>query len=529
MVVDEEREVDARHERVQRLGLRLGVGAGPAVGVAERERLGALVVVAPLVGEVAVEVDAVVGVDHAVAVVVAQVLAPEPLVLLEGPVVAVGIGDGKEPQLRRVHDAAQLRVAGRVAVEVVVGEPPHHLRRDPLACVLRAEIEHGGALAVRHLVGVLGDLQGDDVLALMGLADGHELGDPRVRRGHLLELLLQPAGARVVPEDLEPVGRERGRALRRRHAVDALGAHLHALAAQLVSLATAQDRLDAHGALAAQGLELQLVAIEPELAELAELGPVEFPCVDVEPRVSAVLRRRRRLRDPGGRHRQDGRERDRSESPHVSPSNGRTCPSGRVCSAPGRCQAPVVRPATRPGCGRRRRPCRVRRFPRLSTTTSNSRLAARRVRRFQFTNVTTGRGGRGGTGAAPGRLEPAAVQTPRTSNSALAARRVRRFPRLSMTTSNSAVRGVGYRLGPAGRTPPPPVRRRLPAGSVRRGGPRRRRCGVAYRLGPAGRPAAAGAASSSASSASTRAAISSRVRRTSSSGRPFGSGSSHST
>jgi hypothetical protein len=97
VVVDEELRVDALDEHVQRLRLGLGVRARPTVGLVGRVGRGAFVVVAPAVVEVAVEVDAVARRDLAVAVVVAQVLAPQPLAFLEREVVAVGVGDGDDP------------------------------------------------------------------------------------------------------------------------------------------------------------------------------------------------------------------------------------------------------------------------------------------------------------------------------------------------------------------------------------------------------------------------------------------------
>ena len=199
MVVDEELEADPRHQAVDRPGLGLRGGTGSPVGLTARLGRRALVVVAPLGREVAVEVDAVVGGDPAVAVVVAQVLAPQPVAGCEREVVAVGVGDRDEPQLGRVDQLGDRRV-GAVAVDDVVGEAAHHLRRDPLPGVLGAEVERRRPAAVTDAAGVPGHLEGDDVLALHRLADRDQLGDVRMLGGELLELVLQAARRAVGPE-----------------------------------------------------------------------------------------------------------------------------------------------------------------------------------------------------------------------------------------------------------------------------------------------------------------------------------------
>ena len=153
VVVDEEVEVDAGEQCVERLRLRLAVGRRPAVGVAHRVGRGALVVVAPVGGEVAVEVDAVAERDLAVAVVVAQVLAPQPIPLGEGEVVPVDVLHREEPQLAGVDEVGDLLV-GPVAVQHVMHEPAHHLGRDPLTRVLGAHVHDRGTAPVADPVGV---------------------------------------------------------------------------------------------------------------------------------------------------------------------------------------------------------------------------------------------------------------------------------------------------------------------------------------------------------------------------------------
>ena len=83
VVVDVELEADALRQAHDRLRLALGRRAGAAVGLAREDLRGALLVVLEVLRVVAVRVDAV-GVRRlAVAVVVAQVLAPQPLVVNE--------------------------------------------------------------------------------------------------------------------------------------------------------------------------------------------------------------------------------------------------------------------------------------------------------------------------------------------------------------------------------------------------------------------------------------------------------------
>lgn len=200
VVVDAVREADPLLEGVQGLGLGLGARSRTAIGLAGGVGGRALVVVAPLVGEVAVEVDTVAHGDGAVAVVVVEVLAPQAVVgALEGVVVAVGVGRQDEPQLGGVDDLLDALV-GLVVVDVVVEQPPGHLRCDPLARVLVGHVEDGGFGAVLGLLRVLGQLEREDVLAVHGLADGDELGEAGVGLGGGEELLLEPAASAVRPE-----------------------------------------------------------------------------------------------------------------------------------------------------------------------------------------------------------------------------------------------------------------------------------------------------------------------------------------
>ena len=89
------------------VGARLGLGPRrrPAVGVAGGLLGGALLVVVPLLRVVAVDVDAVADLDHAVAVDVARVLPPQAL-CVEGELVAVRIDHREEPELGPLQDLA---------------------------------------------------------------------------------------------------------------------------------------------------------------------------------------------------------------------------------------------------------------------------------------------------------------------------------------------------------------------------------------------------------------------------------------
>ena len=183
-------------------GLRLGFGrrGRAVVRVARRVGGGALLVVAPARREVAVEVDAVAGRDDAVAIVVAQVLAPQPVVAVrEREVVAVRVGDRDEPHLRRVHEGRDVRVRA-VAGEDVVEEAADHLGRDPLACALRGDEDGRRTPSVPDRRRILRHPNGDDLLALRRMADDPTLGDRRVRRRLRLHLLVDPSRAAVRTE-----------------------------------------------------------------------------------------------------------------------------------------------------------------------------------------------------------------------------------------------------------------------------------------------------------------------------------------
>ena len=108
-----------------------------------------------------------------------------------------------------------------------------------------------GRLPSRVLRALLGDLEGDDVLALHRLADDDQLGDVGVVGGDLFELLLEAAGPAVRAEDRVALGGEARRHLGRRLAVDLLQLEVDALVGELVRLLTADHDLDIELATAA--------------------------------------------------------------------------------------------------------------------------------------------------------------------------------------------------------------------------------------------------------------------------------------
>jgi hypothetical protein len=161
VVVDEEHGLHAAHQAIEgsRLGLR--VRRRPAVRLVAGIRRAALVVIAPAGREVPVRIDSVdTGLDHAIAVVVSQVLAPETVARRERVVVAVGVRHRDEPQLACVDEVGDGGVRA-VAVDEVVHEASTGLRREPLASMLGRHVEDRWSLA-----GALADAEGEDGLAL---------------------------------------------------------------------------------------------------------------------------------------------------------------------------------------------------------------------------------------------------------------------------------------------------------------------------------------------------------------------------
>ena len=114
VVVDVELEADPIRQAHDRLRLPLGRGPRAAVGLARDDLRGALLVVLEVLRVVAVRIDAVGDRRLTVAVVVTQVLTPEPLDV-ERVLVPVRVHHRDEPQLRRLEQLLGLRVVVRPA------------------------------------------------------------------------------------------------------------------------------------------------------------------------------------------------------------------------------------------------------------------------------------------------------------------------------------------------------------------------------------------------------------------------------
>jgi hypothetical protein len=247
-----------------------------------------------VVGEVAVRVDAVADLGHAVSVVVAQVLPPQPHVV-ERVLVPVGVGNREEPELGRLEQLADLAVVGPPLVDVVVHQPPVDLGGDPLPGVLGGAVEDRRPRAVRRAASTLGQLDRDDLAALCGVAEDLELHQLGVvaRRG--VELVADASRLVVRAPDGEAAGRLRGCELPDRPAaLDALELHVDAVPPEPVGLGLVEDHVELDTA-----RDLSLVAhVDTRLREHGQLLRRHRRRVDVElVRVSARAGRRCR---PGG-------------------------------------------------------------------------------------------------------------------------------------------------------------------------------------------------------------------------------------
>ena len=326
-------EVHPVHQRQERLGLRLRGRPRAAVGLGRGVGVRSLVVVVPARREVPVRVHAVDGGDLPVAVVVAQVLPPEPVLRVEGEVVAVGVRDQDEPQLAVLHQLRELlrrdpvnglsvRPDGRALLAVVVEEEPKRaalgLAGEPLAGVLDGRVEHGRPAAVLPLLRVLRDLHRVDRKAAQRMPDRLELRDPRILRGEVLHLRLDvrggvPRGARhgdvgtrVRTPDLPAACRLGGRGLERgapAARADQLGPD--AGPAELSDLRVGGDDLDTLA-------PLSLCHVEAQLLQLTELiHPLGVRPVGVQPDAGRCGRGDRK-------HEKRGKRNDDSTDLHAS-------------------------------------------------------------------------------------------------------------------------------------------------------------------------------------------------------------------
>ena len=178
-------------------------------------------------------------------------------------------------------------------------ESADHLGGDPLAGVLGGGVEHGRALPVLGLLGVLGDLEGQDLLSVDAVADRHQLGDLGVRSGRGTQLIGDPALGAVGPEHVETLGQLLAGSNGGLLPVDPLDGGLDALGAELGGLPVGDDHLEAD--VAAGGLvRNDVVGVDAHLVEHVEPAG---GCLD-DVHLEGVI-----ARGPGGRWSRRGRRR----------------------------------------------------------------------------------------------------------------------------------------------------------------------------------------------------------------------------
>ena len=143
--------------------------------------------------------------DLAVAVVVAQVLAPQPLDV-ERVLVAVGVGDEHEPQLGLLQQLADLAVVGAASWSTKWWRrAPVDLGADPLAGVLQRAVEHRRPATRRGRPRApLVTLSGDDLAALAGVADHLELHQLRLSRASAYSSSRMPPGSSYERHTVNP-------------------------------------------------------------------------------------------------------------------------------------------------------------------------------------------------------------------------------------------------------------------------------------------------------------------------------------
>src|SRR3954468_18046383 len=310
MQVGLELRLDLLDQALHRLRLGLGRDARAAVGLVRRIGRRALVVEAPMLGEVAVGIDAVAGGDLPVVVVVAQVLAPQALVV-ERVLVAVRVGRDDEPQLGALEHVADLLVVRAPAVDEVVQKPSVDLEADPLARVLVGRVEDRRPRAVALAAGRLGDLQREQLTPLVGPAEHLELDDLRVLGGDLVQLVAD--ATRLVPRAPDVVAADR-------HGARLLGDGLPLLVARERDVDARRLELrDLTGGEDGVGLDAgRRAALPGELDALRALGDVRRTAlqrVHLEP--LAALRDAWAGQDHGQRDR--GTDRRTHPRPHRSP------------------------------------------------------------------------------------------------------------------------------------------------------------------------------------------------------------------
>ena len=134
----------------------------------------------------------------------------------------------------------------------------------------------------------MGDLEGDDVLALHRLADDDQLGDVGMGGGDLFELLLEATWSAVRAEDRVARSGEARRHLCRRLAVDLLELEVDALVGEVVGLLAADHDLDVE-LTAGRRHGRDVARVDAGGAQRLELAQVERADVDVEAVVARLL------------------------------------------------------------------------------------------------------------------------------------------------------------------------------------------------------------------------------------------------
>ena len=259
--------VDESRQR-PRLGLR--GGGGTAIGLVRRIRGRPLVVVAPVLGVVAVGVHAVGGGYLAVAIVVAQVLAPQALMVV-GVLVAVGVRRDDEPELRALEQPPDLPIIGAPAVDEVVQQATVHLDRDPLARVLVGRVQHRRPRPVALPAGTLRDLQRDYLATLIRPSDYVEVDYLGVFASHPVQLVSDSPRLVPGPVDVEAADRLRGGLRAHRPASPvALQPHLDAGSSQLGALGIGENDVGSNAPpRVAQAGELEALCRSSDLARVA--------------------------------------------------------------------------------------------------------------------------------------------------------------------------------------------------------------------------------------------------------------------
>ena len=323
VVRDQELELQPVEQRLVRLNLGLRGRRGAAIVVGRKLRARALVVVAPIHVVVPVRVDAVVVCDLSVAVVVAEVLPPQPFVI-ERVLVAVRVRDDQEPKLTRVDQVRDLGVLA-VVVDELVEKPAIDLRGDPLPCMNRRHVQHVRTRAVGERLRVLRHLQRDDLAALERVADHFELHDLGVATRDRVELIANAVPLVVRAPDVEAGGRLGRRALGLRAALLVTPRlHVDALRCELRDLGLREDKVCLDSG---RGLPRRryVVAVAGDFSELRRTDDSR---VEIERGAGVAASRAR----PGSGRRegdyahQHGRE--ENSSPHDSPLLSRFRPRG---------------------------------------------------------------------------------------------------------------------------------------------------------------------------------------------------------